>query len=219
MLNGLLGTKLGMAQIFSEAGRPIGITAITVGPCAVVQVKTKAKDGYDAVQLGFGSVKRVNSPQQGHLKGLGPFRHLREFRVDKPEDYKVGQVVDVGLFAPGDSISVIGTSKGRGFAGVVKRHHFAGGPKTHGQSDRQRSPGSIGSNTQPGHVLKNMRMAGHMGDARVTVRRLEVLRVDQERHLLIVKGSVPGGRRGLLTINKMGNKVGNKMGNKIGATK
>lgn len=212
MLNGLLGTKLGMAQIFSEVGRPIGITAITVGPCAVIQVKTRAKDGYDAVQLGFGPVKRVNSPQKGHLKGLGPFRHLREFPVDKPEDYKVGQVVDVGLFAPGDSISVMGTSKGRGFAGVVKRHHFAGGPQTHGQSDRPRSPGSIGSNTQPGHVLKNLRMAGHMGDARVTVRRLEVLRVDKERHLLIVKGSVPGARSGLLTINKMGNKMSHKIG-------
>ncbi|MBI4217135.1 MAG: 50S ribosomal protein L3 [Chloroflexi bacterium] len=212
MLNGLLGTKLGMAQIFSETGRPIGITAIAAGPCTVIQVKTRAKDGYDAVQLGFGPVKRVNAPQKGHLKGLGPFRHLREFRVDQPEDYKVGQVVDVGLFTPGDSIAVIGTSKGRGFAGVVKRHHFSGGPQTHGQSDRPRSPGSIGSNTQPGHVLKNLRMAGHLGDARVTVRRLEVFRVDQERHLLLVKGSVPGARSGLLTINKMGNKKDNKTG-------
>ena len=152
MLQGIIGRKLGMTQIFRDNGEMEAVTAIEAGPCAVIQVKTVAKEGYDAVQLGFGEAKRLKSPQLGHLKGLGQFRYLREFRVDEAETVKVGDKVDVSLFKEGDIVNVTGVSKSKGFAGVVKRHHFAGGPKTHGQSDRHRHPGAIGSTTSPGRV-------------------------------------------------------------------
>jgi large subunit ribosomal protein L3 len=203
MIQGMIGRKIGMTQLFHDDGEVV-VTAIEVGPCFVIQVKTEAKDGYNAVQLGFGEAKRLNSPQKGHLKEIGQFKHLREFSVEDVNSVQVGQKVDVDMFKPGDLLDVTGISKGKGFAGVVKRHHFAGGPKTHGQSDRHRAPGSIGATTSPGRVLKGTRMAGHMGDRRVTERNLKVLDVDSARHLLLVKGAVPGSKKGLLLIKKAG---------------
>jgi large subunit ribosomal protein L3 len=201
MIEGLLGYKLGMTRIFRDDGTVVPVTVIQAGPCWVVQVRTPERDGYSAVQLGFGTKKRVNKPMRGHLKGLGNFRHLREFKIlDGAEQVAVGQKVDVTIFKPGDLVDVTGTSKGRGFAGVVKRHGFAGGPKTHGQSDRWRAPGSIGATTDPGRVIKGLRMAGHMGHERVTAQNLEVVRVDPERNLLFVKGAVPGPTKGLLMV-------------------
>ncbi len=201
MFPGVIGKKIGMTQLFREDGETV-VTAIEAGPCVVTQVKTKEKDGYNAVQLGFGEAKRLNSPEKGHLKGIGLFKHLREFRVGDVSGFAPGQKVDVDIFKPGDLVDVIGTAKGKGFAGVVKRHHFAGGPKTHGQSDRHRAPGSVGATTFPGRVLKGTRMAGHMGDVRVTVRNLRVVEVDPARHLLLVEGAVPGGRNGLVLIRR-----------------
>jgi len=202
MTQGIIGRKLGMTQIFRDNGKAEAVTAIEAGPCTVIQVKTVAKEGYNAVQLGFGETKRLKSPQRGHLKGLGQFRYLREFRVDNTETTQVGEQVDVSLFKAGDLVDITGVSKGKGFAGVVKRHHFAGGPKTHGQSDRHRHPGSIGATTSPGRVFKGMRMAGHMGSSRVTVGHLEVFETELARNLLLVKGAVPGARNGLLLIKK-----------------
>ncbi len=197
----MIGKKVGMTQLFRDDGEVV-VTAIEAGPCVVTQVKTEAKDGYNAVQLGFGEAKRLNSPQRGHLKGTGQFKYLREFAVDDINSVQVGQRVDVDVFKPGDLVDVTGISKGKGFAGVVKRHHFAGGPKTHGQSDRHRAPGSVGATTFPGRVFKGTRMAGRMGNERVTVRNLKVLEVDSARHLLLVKGAVPGSKKGLLLIRK-----------------
>ncbi len=204
MIQGIIGRKLGMTLIFRDNGKAEAVTAIEAGPCPVIQVKTVAKEGYNAVQLGFSEAKRLNSPQRGHLKGLEQFKYLKEFRVDDSEAIEVGEKVDVSLFKAGDLVDITGVSKGKGFAGVVKRHHFAGGPKTHGQSDRHRHPGSIGATTSPGRVLKGMRMAGHMGNRRVTVRHLEVFEADPARNLLLVRGAVPGGRNGLLLIKKSG---------------
>ena len=204
MIQGIIGKKLGMTQVFRDNGEAKGVTAIEAGPCVVIQVKTTAEEGYNAVQFGFGETKRLKSPQRGHLKGQGQFRYLREFRVDDTEEVKLGDRVDVSLFKEGDLVDVTGVSKGKGFAGVVKRHHFAGGPKTHGQSDRHRHPGSIGSTTFPGRVWKGMRMAGRMGGERVTVRHLQVFRADPERNLLLLSGAVPGNRNGLLLIRKSG---------------
>jgi len=202
MIQSIIGRKLGMTLIFRDSGKAEAVTAIEAGPCSVVQVKTVAKEGYNAVQLGFSEAKRLNSPQRGHLKGLGQFKYLREFRVGDSEAIEVGEKIDVSLFKTGDLVDITGVSKGKGFAGVVKRHHFAGGPKTHGQSDRHRHPGSIGATTSPGRVLKGMRMAGHMGDRRTTVSHLEVFEADSTRNLLLIKGAVPGGRNGLLLIKK-----------------
>lgn len=200
MIPGIIGKKLGMTQIFREGGKVEAVTVVEAGPCSVVQIKTVAKEGYNAVQLGFGEAKRLKSPERGHLRGLGKFKYLREFRVDDIGDIEVK--VDVSLFKEGDLVDVTGTSKGKGFAGVVKRYGFAGGPKTHGQSDRHRHPGSIGATTSPGRVFKGTRMAGRMGGQRVTVRKLEVLRADPERNLLLIKGAVPGAKNGLLLITK-----------------
>jgi len=202
MVLGIIGKKLGMTQVFREDGTAEAVTAIEAGPCTVVQVKMAAKEGYNSAQLGFGEAKRLKSPQKGHLKGLGQFKYLREFRVDNGEEVEVGQKIDVSLFKGGDFIDVIGVSKGKGFAGVVKRYHFRGGPKTHGQSDRHRAPGSVGAGTSPGRVFKGMRMAGHMGDRRVTVHNLEIFEADPARNLLLVRGAVPGGRNGLVLIRK-----------------
>ena len=202
MIPGIIGRKLGMTQIFRDNGEAEAVTAIEAGPCTVIQVKTAAKEGYSAVQLGFGQTKRLKSPEKGHLKGLGQFKYLREFRVDDAEAIELGEKVDVGLFKAGDLIDVTGVSKGKGFAGVVKRYGFAGGPKTHGQSDRHRAPGSIGAGSSPGRVFKGKRMPGHMGDEQVTVRNLEVLKTDTDRNLLLVKGAVPGAKNGLLLIRK-----------------
>jgi large subunit ribosomal protein L3 len=207
MFPGIIGKKIGMTQLFQESGETVAVTAIQAGPSVVTQVKNRDRDGYDAIQVGFieNKVKQsqINSPEKGHLRGLENVRYLREFRTDDISSVKRGDKVDVGFLKQGDLINVIGFSKGRGFAGVVKRHHFAGGPKTHGQTDRHRAPGSIGATTFPGRVLKGKRMAGHMGNRRVTARNLEVIQADPERNLLLVKGAVPGANGGLLVIEKV----------------
>ena len=202
MVEGLIGKKVGMTQVFDEAGRALSVTAIQAGPCVVTHLKTRERDGYEAAQLGFDEVKRLKKPERGHLKDLPALRHLREVRTASIDDLQRGQTIDVSLFTPGEKVDVIGTSKGKGFAGVVKRHGFAGGPKTHGQSDRLRAPGSIGATSTPGKVLKGKRMAGRMGNERVTIKKLNVVRVDPERNLLLVHGSIPGPTGGLVIIQK-----------------
>jgi len=204
MSQGIIGKKLGMSQIFRDDGKVAAVTAIEAGPCTITQVKTAAKDGYNAIQIGFGEAKKSKSPKQGQPKGVKQFKYLREFMSGEGEAAEVGQKIDVSLFKVGDLVNVTGVSKGKGFAGVVKRHHFAGGPKTHGQSDRHRAPGSIGATTSPGRVFKGTRMAGHMGDRQVTARNLEVFEAVSARNLLLVKGAVPGSRNGLLLIKKLG---------------
>jgi len=202
MNEGILGRKVGMTQVFDAQGAAIPVTVIEAGPCVVTQVKTPACDGYAAVQLGFGTARRLNKPQRGHLGGLPPVRYLREIRVSADEPLEVGQTVEVSIFQPGDKVDVTGTSKGKGFAGVVKRYGFAGGPRTHGQSDRLRAPGSLGSGSTPGRVFKGKRMPGRMGGERVTVQNLEVVLADPERNLLLVRGAVPGAQDGLLIIRR-----------------
>jgi len=272
MLSGLLGRKVGMTQVFGENGTAIPVTVIEAGPCIVTQIKTSARDGYEAVQIGFeqARLKSATRPELGHfghslpllkaqrkrlqtyqqqqrgkkLTGdeagekeqtetaskeskkdkqiekllkvqqnrqrrpgpeLGPFKVLREVALQEgtaPENLELGSKFDAGLFVAGEAVDIVGTSKGKGFQGGVKRHGFRGGPKTHGQSDRTRAPGSIGSGTTPGRVLKGTRMAGHMGNERVTAKKLEVIQADPERNLLVVKGSVPGANGGLLMIKK-----------------
>jgi len=204
MTYGIIGKKLGMTQVFRENGKVEAVTAIEAGPCAIIQIKTSEKEGYNAIQVGFGEAKRLNSPQRGRLKDIGQYRYLREFRTDDIDGVKVGDKIDLSQFEAGDLIDITGISKGRGFAGVVKRHGFAGGPKTHGQSDRLRHPGSIGATTSPGRVLKGTKMAGHMGHERVTVRKLKIFRAEPERNLLLVRGAVPGANNGLLMIKKSG---------------
>jgi large subunit ribosomal protein L3 len=207
MFPGIIGKKIGMTQLFQESGETVAVTAIQAGPSVVTQIKSRDKDGYDAIQVGFieNKVKqsRLSSPEKGHLQGLEDVRYLREFKSDDISSIKRGDKVDIGFLKHGDLVNVTGLSKGKGFAGVVKRHHFAGGPKTHGQTDRHRAPGSIGATTFPGRVLKGKRMAGHMGNKRVTARKLEVVQVDPERNLLLVKGTVPGANGGLLVIEKV----------------
>jgi large subunit ribosomal protein L3 len=264
MLNALLGRKIGMTQVFGANGTVIPVTVIEVGPCVVTQVKTVARDGYEAVQIGFeqqATNKHSTRPELGHLghslpllkaqrkrlqthqqqtktqegaaeegteaakpdkqvrkllkvqqnrqrrpgPELGPFKVLREVGLQDgttSDKIQLGTQFDTSIFSNGESVDIVGTSKGKGFQGGVKRHGFSGGPKTHGQSDRQRAPGSIGSGTTPGRVLKGTRMAGRMGNARVTAKKLEVIQSDPERNLLLVKGSVPGANGGLLTIKK-----------------
>ena len=203
MLKGLIGKKIGMTQIFDENGAVLPVTLIEAGPCYVTQVRLPEKEGYAAVQLGFSEVKpkRLTSGQLGHLKKneLPPLRFLREFRI-KGTEYKIGDKVTVEVFGVGEHVDVVGTSKGKGFAGVVKRYHFAGGPKTHGASDRLRAPGSNGSTTTPGRVYKGSRRPGHMGHERVTSQGLKVVLVDAERNLLGVTGAVPGPKGGLVIV-------------------
>jgi large subunit ribosomal protein L3 len=206
MLKGLIGRKIGMTQIFDENGAAVPVTLIEAGPCFVSQVKTTDTDGYNAVQLAFGEVKPklLNKPLLGHLKqnNLPPVRILREFRTSKLDDLHPGDKLDASVFVTGEHVDVIGTSKGKGFAGAMKRHGFHGGPKTHGQSDRQRSPGSSGSTTTPGRVFKGKRRAGHMGDVRVTSSHIRVALVDPERNLIAVQGSVPGPKGGTVVIKE-----------------
>ncbi len=204
MIRGFLGKKIGMSQVFREDGQVVPVTVIEAGPCSVTQIKTEQTDGYAAVQLGFGQVKRLNKPRAGHLKNSELSRYLREVQADDATEFEVGQRIGVDIFEPGELVDVIGRSKGRGFAGVMKRHGFHGGPRTHGQSDRARAPGSIGGGTTPGKVYKGLKMAGHMGNRRVTVKNLEVVQVDTERNLLLLKGGVPGAPNGLLMIRKKG---------------
>jgi large subunit ribosomal protein L3 len=211
MFPGIIGRKIGMTQLFQESGEAIAVTALQAGPSVVTQIKSRDRDGYDAIQVGFieDEVKqsRLSFPEKGHLRGLENVRHLREFRTGpdftENSSVKCGDKVDVAFLKQGDRLNVTGFSKGRGFAGVVKRYHFAGGPKSHGQTDRHRAPGSIGASSSPGRVLKGKPMAGHMGNRRVTARNLEVIETDPERNLLLVKGAVPGANGGLLIIEKV----------------
>jgi large subunit ribosomal protein L3 len=203
----LLGRKLGMTQLYLPDGRAVACTVLEAGPCPVVQVRTLERDGYEAIQIGFEPIpeRKVNKPLRGHFAraGVAPMRYLREFRV-RAAEFNQGQMLTVELFAPGDRVKVSGISKGRGFQGVVKRHGFAGvGMTTHGQSDRTRAPGSVGSSSFPSRSFKGLRMAGHMGNRRVTVRNLEVLKVLPEQNLLLVKGAVPGPVNGLVEIVKL----------------
>lgn len=202
MIEGLLGKKVGMTHVFDEAGRAVPVSVIQAGPCVVTHIKNPEPDGYEAVQIGYDESKRISKPEKGHLKNLPEMRHLREVQFSSLDGVERGQTVDVSIFAQGDRVDVTGSSKGKGFAGVVKRHGFRGGPKTHGQSDRLRAPGSIGATTTPGKVLKGLKMAGQMGNERVTTMGLRVVQVDPERNLLLVKGGVPGAKNGLLVIRK-----------------
>jgi large subunit ribosomal protein L3 len=203
MIQGLIGRKLGMTQIFDDTGVVHPVTVIECGPNVVTQIKTSDKDGYEAIQLGFGLDKRLNKPEQGHRRTSGFMsRTLRELKADNVDEFEVGQVIKADTFEVGELVDITGTSIGRGFQGGVKRHGFKGGPKTHGQSDRHRAPGSIGSSATPGRVFKGLRMAGHMGHERVTVQNLTVLRVDLERNLLLVQGSVPGPINGVLLVRR-----------------
>ena len=203
MVSTILGRKIGMTQVFDEDDNVVPVTVIQAGPCVVSQVKTVATDGYDAVQIGFGSIKknRVNKPMAGHFAkaGVEPMRYLREVRVANGEDHKVGDVVTVADFAEVKNVDVTGTSKGKGFQGTIKLWNFACGPMTHG-SRNPRKPGSIGQCAYPSRVRKGLHMAGHMGDERVTVKNLKLVRVDAEQNLMLVKGAVPGGKNGLVSI-------------------
>ena len=204
MFKGLIGKKIGMTQIFDENGAAQPVTLIEAGPCFVTQIRSAENEGYSAIQLGYEEVKpkRLSGGEMGHLKrsNLPPLKYLREFRT-KTIEVKEGDKVDVSLFTVGDKVDVAGVSKGKGFAGAVKRYHFAGGPKTHGQSDRWRGPGSNGMTTTPGRVFKGSRRPGHMGDVSVTAQNLKVVLVDAERNVIGVNGSVPGARGGLVIIN------------------
>ena len=211
-VRGIIGKKIGMTQVYAEDGRAIPVTVIQAGPCVVVQRKSKAKDGYSSVQLGLvedRKVKRVTKAMKGHFDkaGLPPCRVLREFSVEDGAEHKVGDKVSVELFAPGDVVDIVGVSKGKGFQGVVKRHHFRGGAATHG-SMFHRAPGSIGASAYPSRVLKGMRAAGHMGSDRVTARNLTVVRVDADKNILVVKGSVPGAGGSYVVIRKGAGKAG-----------
>ena len=208
MINGLLGKKVGMTQLLQDDGSVVPVTVIQAGPCVVVQKKTKQKDGYDAVQLGFVEFikpKRVNQAMAGHFKksNVAPARFIREVRVEGEEGANPGDKVMVDIFNANELVHIVGTSKGRGFAGFVKRHHFRGGRATHG-SMFHRAPGSIGSSAYPSRVLKGMRMAGHLGNARVTVQNLRVARIDQENNLLFLRGAVPGPAGGYVVVEKSG---------------
>ena len=201
-IEGLLGRKLGTAQMFDEKGRLRGVTAVQVGPCYVTELRTPEKHGYTAVQVGFEEVKRLNKPKLGHLRASGghKVRHLAEFRTDGGTEYTLGDSIGADIFDQGTLVDVTATSKGRGFQGGVRRHNFRGGPKTHGQSDRHRAPGSIGSGTTPGRVFKGTRMAGHMGAERNTVRNLEVVARNDDRGVIFIAGSVPGPTGGLVRV-------------------
>lgn len=204
-IHGLLGRKLGMTTVFNERGEAIPVTVIEAGPNHVLNVRTKDRDGYEAVQIGFGDVnpKQLTKPVLGQMKGAKvSVRYIREMSADNITDHNVGDTLDVDLFNADDLVDVTGTSKGRGFAGVMKRHNFKGGSRTHGQSDRERAPGSLGAGTSPGKVWKGKRMPGRMGNDRKTVQRLRVVRVDGERHLLLIKGSVPGAKNGLVYVRR-----------------
>ena len=200
MINGLVGKKIGMSQYIEEDGTMVPVTILQAGPCTITQLKNVLSDGYDAVQLGFESLKKANKPKAGHLQKTGLFRFLREIRTDTIEGLEIGQQIGPDIFNKGDRVQLTGYSKGRGFQGTVKRHGFAGQGRTHGQSDRLRAPGSIGMGTTPGRVFKGKKMSGHMGDVRVSLKGIEVVKVDNEQNLLFLKGGVPGARNGLLMI-------------------
>ena len=204
-MSGLIGRKLGMTQVFDDGGKVVPVTVVEAGPCPIVQLRTQDRDGYSAVQVGFGEKRksRVRKPEVGHFAraGVSVLQHLKEFRVEDPEGFELGQELNVEMFEAGDRVAVTGRSKGRGFAGVVKRHGMKGGSQTHGCMSK-RTPGSLGAASYPARVFKGRRLAGHMGDERVTVRNLEVVRVDAEKNVLLVRGAVPGPRNGIVMIRK-----------------
>ena len=200
--SGLIGRKVGMTQVFLPNGTMVGVSVVRVTPNTVTRLRTDERDGYTAVQLGAGERRRLTKPLAGQLKDLPRVRTIREFRLDSADEYEVGQQITVAdVFAEGDLIDVTGVSKGKGFAGTIKRHNFSRGPKTHG-SDNYRKPGSIGPGTTPGRVYKGLKMGGHMGHDRVTLKKLRVIRVDAERNLILVKGSVPGAPGALTFVKK-----------------
>ena len=206
-MNTLFGFKVGMTRVFDEAGNMVPVTVIKAEPQSVIDVKTKEKDGYGALKVGFGTTRKklVNKPDSGQFKeaGIEPSRYIREVKVEPDDEYKVGDQIDVGVFAPGEKVNVTGISKGLGFQGVVRRHGFAGGPKSHGQSDRLRAPGSIGQSSYPSRVWKGMKMGGHMGNKQTTVRNLLINSVEPEHNLILIRGAVPGKPGGLLKIVKV----------------
>ena len=199
---GLIGRKVGMTQVFQDDGTMVAVSVLAIEPNTVTKLRTPDRDGYTAVQIGTEVSKRLNKPETGQLKDLPKVATIREFRVDSVADVTVGQVFSIGdLFEAGDMVDVTGVSKGKGFAGVIKRHNFHRGPQTHG-SDHHRAPGSIGPGTTPGRVYRGLKMSGHMGSERVTVKKVRVVRTDPDRNLLLVKGSLPGARGGLITVKK-----------------
>ena len=207
-LNGIIGKVIGGTQFFHEDGSSDAVTVIQAGPCTVTEIKSVERDGYESIQLGFQPARRANKPMSGHMVKSGgkSFRYLREFRLDGEAELSLGDEVGVSIFETGEKVTITGTSKGKGFQGGVKRYNFRGGPKTHGQSDRHRAPGSIGAGTTPGRVIKGMRMAGRMGGDKVTVKNLDVVMVDTERNILLVKGAVPGHRNSVLLISRSNSK-------------
>ena len=203
MAIGLLGNKIGMTQIFDESGNIIPVTILKVGPCVVTQIKTKAKDGYDSVQIGYGNVssKALTQPELGHLQksNIQPLKYLKEFKITKKSEFSIGQVLNVDSFSTGQFVNIRGKSIGKGFAGLQKRHNFTRGPMTHG-SKNHRAPGSIGMGTTPGRVLPGKKMAGQLGDKITTVKKLKVIQINSEENVLVIKGSVPGKPGNLLSI-------------------
>ena len=200
---GLLGNKIGMTQIFDESGNIIPVTILKVGPCVVTQIKKKAKNGYDSIQIGYNNVssKLLNQPELGHLQksNIGPVKYLKEFRVNDPDEFEVGQILKVDLLTPGQLVNIRGKSIGKGFSGLQKRHNFTRGPMTHG-SKNHRAPGSIGMGTTPGRVLPGKKMAGQLGNKITTIQKLKVIQVNLEKNILVIKGSVPGKSGNLLNI-------------------
>jgi large subunit ribosomal protein L3 len=201
MTIGVIGRKVGMTQVFAEDGTMVPVSVVSIEPNTVTELRTLERDGYTAVQVGAGTAKRLSKPRLGQLKDLPRVRDVREFRVDDVSPFSVGQKLDVSLFEAGEAVDITGVSKGKGFAGTVKRHHFRRGPETHG-SDSHRAPGSIGGGTTPGKVFKGSGMAGHMGHGRVTVKGATIVRTDAERNLLLVRGPVPGPRNALIVVRK-----------------
>jgi len=202
MAIGLIGRKVGVTQVFQEDGTMVAVSVVAIEPNTVTRLRTTAQDGYTAVQLGTEVVKKLTKPEAGQLKDLPKVKTIREFRVDDVDSYEVGQTVAIGdLFTEGELVDVTGVSKGKGFAGHIKRHNFHRGPKSHG-SDHHREPGSIGPGTTPGRVYRGLKMAGHMGDERVTIKKVRVVRTDLERNLLLVKGTLPGARGSLILVKK-----------------
>ena len=203
---GILGRKVGMTRIFGNDGSVVPVTVINAGPCPIMQIKKTDKEGYNALQVAYGSIpdRKSNKPMLGHQTkaGKGAFRHQREFPLESVEGYEVGQEITVDIFAPGEKVKVTGRSRGKGFQGVMKRHNFRGKPASHGVEKVHRSPGSIGSNTEPSRVFKGKKMGGHMGDRRVTIMNVEVVDVRPEDNLILVKGQVPGAANGLVMIRK-----------------
>jgi large subunit ribosomal protein L3 len=199
---GLIGRKVGMTQVFQADGTMVAVSVVAIQPNTVTRLRTPGRDGYSAVQIGTEVATRLSKPETGQLKDLPKVKTIREFRVDDVDAYEVGQTLNLAdLFSAGDDVDVTGVSKGKGTAGVIKRHNFRRGPKTHG-SDHHRAPGSIGPGTTPGRVYRGMRMAGHMGDERVTIKKVRVVRTDPERNLLLVNGTLPGARGALILVRK-----------------